>query len=395
MTTILVLGRALLGGEAFDIVRCGSPEEVRARLSGTRRYAAVALDGGMPGIDRDLIESARQAEATVIVIKDRRVPVDWEALGADHVLEAECSSEELAAAIEAGAGRVDREAQDRAAPLIAVCGSGGTGASTVAAAIAQGFASNATEDSVLLADLVRAGDQAMLHDVDAVAPCISDVVEAHRTGSLDRGALIGLTLPTGRGYRLLTGLRRPRAWTAIPPRAFDATLASLRRGFNPTVCDIDSDFEGEDDGGSRDVEERNHMSRSCARGADAVIVVLLPGVKGAHAGLRVVLDLVAHGIGTPRLTAVLNRTTSTDDTTRFDALLRDHLGPAEVNHVVELPELGASAEHALLTGRPLPADLVDPLTSAVAPLLSAPRERAADPPRRVVPGTLGSLSPEE
>ena len=51
-----------------------------------------------------------------------------------------------------------------------------------------------------------------------------------------------------------------------------------------TVADVTGDVEGEDDGGSVDVEERNHLARAATTSsADVVVVVGAPGLKGVHA----------------------------------------------------------------------------------------------------------------
>ncbi len=121
----------------------------------------------------------------------------------------------------------------------------------------------------------------------------------------------GLTFAVqDRGYRLLLGLRRPRYWATIRPRAFEAAFDALRRSFGTVVCDVTADFEGEDDGGSIDVEERNVMARTAVQRADAVVVVGACGVKGLHALVRVVGDLLAAGVPAARMVPVVNSRTA-------------------------------------------------------------------------------------
>jgi hypothetical protein len=103
------------------------------------------------------------------------------------------------------------------------------------------------------------------------------------------------------------GLRRARAWTALRPRAFEAAFDSLRAGWQWVVCDVDADVEGEREGGSADVEDRNVMARTALRNADAVVVVGTAGMKGAHAMARVVNDLLAFGVEGTRIVPVVNR----------------------------------------------------------------------------------------
>src|SRR3546814_11682621 len=103
----------------------------------------------------------------------------------------------------------------------------------------------------------------MLHAARDVVPGVAELVEAHRSGSPGPHEVRDLTWEVGeRGYRLLLGLRRHRDWTAIRPRAFDAALAGLRRGFRTVVADIDDALEGEAASGSLGLEARNARARA-------------------------------------------------------------------------------------------------------------------------------------
>src|SRR6185436_194832 len=127
-------------------------------------------------------------------------------------------------------------------------------------------------------------------------PGLQEVVDAHRSGwPADDELRTLLFHVVDRHYQLLLGLRRARYWSTLRPRAFDAAFESLRRLFGVTVCDITADFEGERDGGSVDVEERNHVARATVGLADVVFVVARPGVKGMHALVRVLGELAATG----------------------------------------------------------------------------------------------------
>ena len=167
--------------------------------------------------------------------------------------------------------------------LVAVTGGGGVGTSTVAMAAAQGLAADLRDGGlVLLADLARRGDLALLHDSGDIVPGVQELVEAHRTkAGPSRPAQPHVLVPRPR-LPLLLGLRQPRDWSALPPRAFDAAIEGLTRTFQLTVADVDADLEGEDEGGSVDVEERNMMARTSLLGADAVVVVGTASVGGLH-----------------------------------------------------------------------------------------------------------------
>ena len=180
----------------------------------------------------------------------------------------------------------------RRAASALVCGPGGTGASTVAAALAQGLRPPTARD-VVLADLALHAEQAMLHDVRDVVPGVQELVEAHRSGR---------RRPTRCGPS-------PSPWSSAatpccsgcagpaPGRRCDRGPSPLpstrsRRVFDVVVGDVTADFEGEADGGSADVEDRNALARTAVAAADVGFVVGRPGVKGLHALVRTVVDVV-------------------------------------------------------------------------------------------------------
>jgi len=204
-------------------------------------------------------------------VDDGHARHDWVGLGAAAVLPTDLSRELLPDALASHATMVGRGAasplNDGAAGLdvpawrgvAVVCGPGGTGTSTVAAALAQGLGhAGGTPGDVLLADLALHAEQAMLHDVRDVVPGIKELVEAHcsrRPGPEEVRALTFAVVE--RRYHLLLGLRRARYWSILRPRSFEAALWSLRTTFGAVVCDVTADFDSEDDAGSTDVEERN------------------------------------------------------------------------------------------------------------------------------------------
>jgi hypothetical protein len=204
-------------------------------------------------------------------------------------------------------GPVDTDPGSGAGLLAVVCGPGGTGASTAAAALAQGLGASDLAGDVVLADLARHAEQAMLHDVRDVVPGIQELVEAHRSGRPSAEDVRALTFDVvERRYHLLLGLRQARSWTTVRARSFEASLTSLRSTFGAVVCDVTADFESEDDGGSADVEERNLMARTAVRSADVVFAVGRPGVKGVHALVRVLAELAGAGVPPARTVPVFN-----------------------------------------------------------------------------------------
>lgn len=379
-----------------EFAKCVSAEEVRARLASGRRWSALLVDGGLPAVDRDLLDAARATGCPVLVVDDGGRA--WGELGAAAVLHPDLDRGALLDALATHAelvGEARPVALDDqpAVPfdlgrVVAVCGPGGTGVSTVAAALAQGVGERGS--SVLLADLARNAEQAMLHDVRDVAPGLPELVELHRSRQPAAEEVRGLTFHVvARRYHLLLGLRQAGQWPTLRRRAFDAAFASMRRTFEVTVCDVTADFEGEDVGGSIDVEERNLAARTAVTAADAVLAVGRPGVKGLHSLVRVLGDLAAAGVPPVRVVPVVNAAPRNPrQRAELAAALRELFDGA--GEVVFLP--AKDVEDELRDVVPLPGSIVAPLTRAyervldrVGPL-SPP---AAAEPVLVAPGSLG------
>lgn len=397
---------------AADFVKCVSAEEVRARLASARSHSALLVDVTTPSLDRDLVHDAGRSGTPVILVRDpTRGGAAAVELGAAAELPPSFDRDMLLDVLGShcrAVGQGDRLPPALAevasslwlAEMVTVCGPGGTGASTVAIALAQGMASDARNARrVVLADLARHADQAMLHDATDLGPGIQELVEACRLSEVEPSEVRGMTFEVPRrGYQLLLGLRRPEAWSALRPRAVDGAIRGLRRSFRSVVCDVEGDFEGESEGGSSDVEERNHLARSAALHSTVVVAVGSPGLKGVHSLARLVRSLVAAGVQPERVLPVMNRAPrsprSRAEMSRAFAQLADSAGGAgpAAAAPVALPE--RKLEDCLRDGGPLPSAVVDPIHRAV----SALSERLADTapagpfPSRVAPGTLGSWS---
>ena len=286
--------------------------------------------------------------------------------------------------------------------LISVCGPGGTGASTVAIALAQGLGADVRNGRrVLLADLARRADQAMLHDAHDLGPGTQELVEAHRLGRPDIDEVWRTTFDVPRrGYRLLLGLRRPEAWSALRPRAIDASIDGLRRSFQVVVADVTGDFEGEADGGSIEVEERNHLARSAARRSGVVVAVGAPGMKGVYSLAAVVRSLIGIGVSPGRIVAVFNRSPRHPRARAELARALADLLAAGGNAGQEIALAGPihvperKIEDLLRDGAPLPGAVVDPVVQAVR--IVSERQFASSPappgPTLVTPGSLGGWS---
>lgn len=391
---------------AAEFIKCVSGEEVRARLASGRAHSALLIDASLAAFDRDLVAATLAAGTPVLVVTDGRGPA-WTSrdLGVAAVLPAGFGRGELLAALGAHAQLVGQGdglppmLDEAPAPiwrgrLIGVCGPGGTGASTVAIALSQALAADARYGrSVLLADLALWADQAMLHDARDVGPGLQELVEAHRLGRPEPEEVRRTTFEVpGRGYQLLLGLRRPAAWSVLRPRAIDATIDGMRRAFQMVVADVTGDIEGEREGGSMDVEERNHLARGVISGADAVFVVGSPGLKGVHSLGWLVRSLADAGVSPGRLLMVVNRAPrhprSRSEITAALGMLLSDIGPASP---IFIPE--RKIDEALRDAAPLPGPVVDPLAGALRALLD--RQADAPPagvtaPVPIAPGSLGT-----
>lgn len=400
-----------------EFVKCVSPVEMRARLATGRPYSAAIVDAGVVGLDRDVVEAARDAGCVVLAVADGRATRDWSSLGVAAVLPFNFTRDELLDTLATRARPIGRsellpreapEEADRGASalVVAVCGPGGTGVSTTAVALAQGLAERAVPADrarrVVLADLARHAEQAMLHDARDIVPGVQELVEAHRAARLAPGDVRSLTFHVEeRGYDLLLGLRRARFWPVVRPRAFGAALESLRAAYDVVVCDTDADFEGEDDAGSADVEDRNTMSRTAARHAGAVLAVGVPSMKGLHSLVRVIHEVVALGVSPARVVPVVNRAPrGARHRAALAAAVAELVGtlPGEacLTSPLFLPE--RNVDDILRDGVRLPRQLCAPLAAATLAVWeqAGPAVTGADmEPTPLLPGSLADWTDQE
>jgi MinD-like ATPase involved in chromosome partitioning or flagellar assembly len=407
---------ATVGSIPADFVKCIAPEEMRVRLSSGRPFSALLVDAATGAVDRDLLDTAARHQVAVLVV-DGSPPGSgpaWRDLGAAAVLPPDLRREQLLDALGEHARMIGAATElpldpaeaavvpARLGTLVAVTGAGGTGVSTLAMAIAQGFGDGPFGRPVL-ADLCLDADQAMLHDARDIVPGLQELVDAHRSHRPRADEVQALTFDVvNRGYNLLLGLRRHRDWAVLKPRSFEAALQGLRSAFGVVVADVDDDLEGEAECGSIDVEERNVMARTVATRADAVVVVGAPGVKGMHGLVRTVNRLREHGVPPERILAVVNRSARTakaraELTRSFADLSGSRMGGAAVVGPVHVAER-RGLDEILRDGGRLPQSVAEPVGRALVDLLlRAPEETAPSEPVPVpiAPGSLGSWAEEE
>lgn len=383
------------GAVPIDFVRCLTPDEFEARLSAGQPCSALIADSPSALMDRDMLARARSVGAAVIVVGEQ--PASAELMVAPDGLPAlrlalDFGPDDLMEVLRSAASPLNTEPQwepelvaDSTTPtagvLIGVCGSGGSGTSSVAAGLAQVLSSRGP---TLLVDACLRGDQAVLHDVDGTVPGLSALVDAHRRVQVTWPLLAShLYLIEERGYHLLTGLRRPSAWTSLRPQALSATLVTLLAHFRWVVCDTDADWEGEAETGSADVEDRNVMARTVLPRADAVALVATPQLRSVHWLLRALRELRGLGVDDHRARLVVNRAGRRSAKEVASCVAR--LGAsATLPMMLTLPE--RSVEQAWRDGTRLPEQFAAPLR-AFADV--APTGQVAEQPVRLVPGELG------
>ena len=390
-----------------DFVKCVSVEEVGARLSSGRSFSAVMFDGAIAGLDRDLIDQVLDTGAAALIVDDGRAGRDWRGIGATAVVGHDFDRAELVDTLGRHArpiariGDQPRQQPDTSAAgwcghLTVVTGVSGTGASTVAMALAQGLGSDPRfAGRTLLTDLALHADQAMMHHAGDIVPGLQEAVDAHRIASPGPSELRSFVYDTSdRGYHLLLGLRHHRDWTTLRPRALTATLDNLRRSYSMVVGDIEADLEGEDEVGSTDIEDRNMLARTAVRRADLVIAVGAPTTKGLHGLVRVLHELLAFGVAPERILPALNRSGRhprgrAQASGAFGELVKP-LSTALASPI-HLPE-PRRLEEAYRDASPLPRSLCDPVVSAVVALLDHVDPSRSDPapePVAILPGALG------
>jgi len=398
----------------IDFVRCVSAEEVRSRLESDRHHTAVLLDERMLGLDRELLGAAHAAGCAAIVIGDTAPRRDWCSLGASAVLTEPLEPHTLLAAIdEHGHRELSRlgdpvhgsplpsgpaSADHESAPgrLVAVTGSGGTGTSITAMAIAADLARSARHGGpIALIDACRDGDQALLHDLGDVVPGLPELIESHRTAIPDRATVQShLWFCPHHGYDVLPGLRRHRDWSSLRRRSTTAALASLRRAYPLVIADIDPDVEGEAETGSIDIEERNHLSRSLLSDADVIVLTARPSITGIARLVRRVTELVAFGIELDRLCpVVIGAPRAKRERSALSRSIRELLADLR-------PDLSLPVPVMVPTRRDLDLALLDPSTTDISmgvvsqtidSMLRILPARAPSPdgPIAIIPGHLG------
>jgi hypothetical protein len=397
-----------------EFVKCVAIGEVISRLESGRPFSALLVDASAAGLDRDVIDLANAVGCSPIIVDHGLVDRDWRELGARAVIPERFDAGDLGAILEEHSQPIGRsigvtemsagkpDVEIRYGQIVAVTGAGGLGVSTVAMALAQGLAQNDRRRPLLLADMALRASQAMFHDARDVVPGLTELIESHRLGVPNFvEATSSIHSFPERGYDLLLGLRHERDWVSIAARALAASWTTLTTRYDTTVCDITGEFDGADETGSNDIEDRNRLARMAAQRADLVLVVGTPGAWGIHHLVRTILSLSDLGVPSNRILPVVNHAPRQPRSrSQITSAVADLLGSRIVNaeHVpspVFLPTR-RNLESTLRDGDPIPSSITARLAAAVDALLSK-TEPAQGPdhdgdPIPVAPGSLGTWS---
>ena len=399
----------------IEFIRCVSVDEVRARLMSDRRHSAVLLGEDCTGVDRDILETARDAKCAPIIIADGKPRREWQSLGAASVITRPFTPDELLVALREHALGIERRPFRRSPAvvreerpnghLITVLGAGGTGTSTLAMAIAGQLANgdldlrSGSTESIALIDASLNGDQARLHDLGDVVPGLPELVDLHRMSNpTDDDVRQHCWFSPRHGYDVLPGLRRHRDWTILRRRATVAALSSLRHTFDVVVADTDADLEGEAQTGSIDIEDRNVLARELVQTADLIVLTARAGVAGTSRSIQILRDLIELDVDPRRiLLVILGAPRSTRRRSELTRTITTLVAEVFPDHSIPVPVMIPSRrdlEPVFHDGAPPPRSLLGSITPAIAQLFTdvgpLPARAAVDEkPIAIIPGHLG------
>jgi hypothetical protein len=314
----------------------------------------------MPGVDRTLAADLRQAGAALAVVESPGLGPAVERLEADAVLPVDFDTDALAAVLQAHARQRRRAepasgvgADATSGRLVAVTGTPGAGASTIAQALATHLAGTGP---TLLADLALDADQHVRHGVAPGHDGVFELAEALRHAP--PGEVVPpIVRPAA--YELLCGLRRRQEWVALNDTVVGQVVDVIRRDREQVVADVDPELDGRAETGSVDIEERNGLARSVVGQASVVVVVGRWSTTGLPRLVRLLADLERHGIARGRLRPLLNGAPRGSGRRAGRLLDEPWPDPVTVGH-------DRRVEGRLREGRPLPDRLVRQASAVLA-----------------------------
>jgi MinD-like ATPase involved in chromosome partitioning or flagellar assembly len=365
---------ATSGTASVEFITCLTANEVRALIASGRHVDAVLLDGASAQVDADLVAVVESSGCTPVGIQAESTPIDWEGLGVRALLAGTFTWPELSDLLAANCapprpGEGSRVQIEGAAPpggfLVGVCGAGGTGASTIAMALAQAAAGR-DGPATLLADGARRADQALYNDTGDVVPGLPELLDRVRAGNADPDEIDDSVFRTTRGYDLLLGQRSAGDWVLLDRSSVAGVLEATLRRWQLVVVDHDGDLEDAEWTRSESIGARNAVSLELAHTADLWVVVAGPGTKGVASAARSVDEAVRAGVDQERIQVVFNRISRTPATRSSHAAALAAATAARTGlllppaFVGEVRHLEAAHRDAM----PLPRRLVEPVGAA-------------------------------
>ncbi len=351
----------------LDTTTCVSADELRALVASTPIGLAI-VEAGMPGVDRVLAAEVRQAGAALAVVDGPALGPAVERLEPDAVLPPEFDADALSAVLRSHARSrapippaAPAASDEVPADLLAVTGTPGAGASTVAQALATALAATGP---TLLADLALDADQHLRHGVPPGADGVFELADALRHQR--PGTIEPPVAPQPSGYDLLCGLRRPQEWVALSGSVAEQLVEVLRRERANVVADVSSEVDGRAETGSLDLEDRNALARTVVRQATVVVVVGRGTTTGVPRLVRLLTGLERHGVDRHRLRPVLNGVPRRSAASRSLAELLGELGGEPWPTAVALAH-DRRVEARLREARPLPSRLVTRVAALGSP----------------------------
>jgi Flp pilus assembly CpaE family ATPase len=358
------------------------PDLLAAAATGTAR--AVLLSAELRRLDRDALSRLAAARVAVVGLHTPGDPVAetrLRQLGVRHVLPADATSAQIAAAVTAAlAERADErseqgagwsrpleglpadavaDAADADVPpgtgrLVAVWGpTGAPGRTTVAVAVAAELAASGVPTLLADADVYGGVVAQVLGFLDE-APGLAAAARLANTGRLDLASLAAAAPVAAPGLRVLTGISRADRWPELRPAALEQVWQLARGLAAVTVVDLGFCLEADEElSFDTSAPRRNGATLATLAAADTVLAVGAADPVGVQRLVRGLSDL-AEAVPGARPSVVLNRVrrgpVGSDPEAQLAQALERYAG---VRDVAFVPDDRDALDAALLAARTL------------------------------------------
>ena len=205
---------------------------------------------------------------------------------------------------------------------IGVMGVGGSGATTIAMALAQSFAG---ERRVNLVDLVVEGSQRMYHDVDAMQPGITEAIAGRRLINVGDDYFERFKIPIlERGYLLTISISHQSQLDALRRSDLADTTKQLKATSDITIFDLDPNFAQST---IRDFSTTTPTAPTEAALAeiDGLILVVNEDFRSLHIGSNLGRRLIEEGFDSSTIAIVNNN--------------NHQATPSPIRQIKKLPEI--------------------------------------------------------